>query len=180
MRKDLRKDERYLSRHHSHEDDVMVWGAISYYSPSELKVVDYKMTRNSYKAPLESSFPEFHDTFAPTNWIFQQDNAPIYTSSVIKTWIASQNVETLAWSQHSPDLNIIENLLCLRTYPRKRLLMNLSTRQTFCSISAEHVLWRLFLLILVFWNDNEDRNVSYSIQWKFVTTLYLTLFWSEK
>lgn len=107
---DLRKEEQYLSRLHSCEGSVMVWGSISYYGTFELQFLSHKMTGNSYKAVLEKAFPQFNDLFGPIRWTFQQDNAPIHNSRVVKQWIESQNVPTLEWPPYSPDLNIIENL----------------------------------------------------------------------
>lgn len=107
---DLRKEERFLTRHHSREGGVMVWGAITYYGTLELEVVSSKMTGNSYKMMLENKFPKIREIFGPLPWIFQQDNAPVHTAGVVRNWISMQNVETLSWPPYSPDLNIIENV----------------------------------------------------------------------
>lgn len=107
---DLRKEERFLTRHHSREGGVMVWGAITYYGTLELEVVSGKMTGNSYKMMLENKFPKIREIFGPLPWIFQQDNAPVHTAGVVRNWISMQNVETLSWPPYSPDLNIIENV----------------------------------------------------------------------
>ncbi|CAF4902349.1 unnamed protein product [Rotaria magnacalcarata] len=45
-----------------------------------------------------------------SNWIFQQDNAPIHRAKVNITWFKSQNINVLPWPSLSPDLNPIENL----------------------------------------------------------------------
>lgn len=88
----------------------MVWGSISYYGTIDLVFQSTKMTGNSYKTLLESVFPKIHDLFTPLSWIFQQDNAPIHTARVVKSYITSQNVQLLLWPPYSPDLNIIENV----------------------------------------------------------------------
>lgn len=107
---DLRKEERFLNRHHSREGGVMVWGSISFYGAIELVVQDTKMTGKTYKALLESVFPKISEVFGPIPWIFQQDNAPIHTAREVKSFIANQNVHLLPWPPYSPDLNIIENV----------------------------------------------------------------------
>lgn len=107
---DVRKEEQFLTRHHSRQGGVMVWGAISYYGAFDLVFVSNKMTGLSYKALLESAFPAMKELFGPIPWIFQQDNAPIHNARVIKTFLAAENVELLSWPPYSPDLNIIENV----------------------------------------------------------------------
>jgi len=41
---------------------------------------------------------------------FQEDNAPVHTAKVARSFIASSNVELLPWPAQSPDINPIENL----------------------------------------------------------------------
>lgn len=107
---DIRKEEKFLSRHHSREGGVMVWAAISYYGTIDLVIQSVRMTGNNYKNLLELVFPKIHDLFGPIRWVYQHDNAPIHTARVVKSWISSQNVEVLDWPPYSPDLNIIENV----------------------------------------------------------------------
>lgn len=107
---DLRKEELILSRHHSRTSGVMVWGAITYYGTIELEFLTATMNGNNYKCLLERAFPKLKNIFGPVPWIFQQDNAPIHTSRVARSWIESENVELLPWPPYSPDLNIIENV----------------------------------------------------------------------
>lgn len=107
---DVRKEEVFLSRHHSREGGVMVWGAITYYGVAKLVFVDQKMTGIHYKTMLESAFEDLKEMFGPIPFIFQQDNAPIHNSRIVKEWIQNQGVELMSWPPYSPDLNIIENV----------------------------------------------------------------------
>ncbi|CAF1088420.1 unnamed protein product [Rotaria magnacalcarata] len=45
-----------------------------------------------------------------SDWIFQQNNAPIHRSKVNLTWFKSQRINVLPWPSLSHDLNPIENL----------------------------------------------------------------------
>ncbi|CAF4257351.1 unnamed protein product [Rotaria magnacalcarata] len=45
-----------------------------------------------------------------SDWIFQQDNAPIHQLKVNLTWFKSQKINVLPCPSLSPDLNPIENL----------------------------------------------------------------------
>lgn len=107
---DLRKEEVFLSRHHSCEGDIMVRGAITYYGVIDLIFIDQTMNGIRFKSLLESVFPKLNDVFGPLKWIFQQDNAPIHKARVVKSYISSQNIDILPWPPYSPDLNIIENV----------------------------------------------------------------------
>jgi hypothetical protein len=46
----------------------------------------------------------------PSEYIFQQDNAPCHTSGGTMEWLRTNNIATLKWPTNSPDLNIIENV----------------------------------------------------------------------
>ena len=43
-------------------------------------------------------------------FIFQQDNAPVHTSKLLKTFFKENDFELLPWPANSPDLNPIENI----------------------------------------------------------------------
>lgn len=107
---DLRKEERVLSKRHSKIGGVMIWGAISYYGTIELQFIKGTMKAESYKTILENARPKIDTIFGPMQWLFQQDNAPVHTARIIKSWFHAEHIEVLTWPPYSPDLNIIENV----------------------------------------------------------------------
>ena len=42
--------------------------------------------------------------------VFQQDNAPVHKSEVVRNFLAQEQWEVLDWPAYSPDLNPIENI----------------------------------------------------------------------
>ena len=44
------------------------------------------------------------------NYIFQHDNDPKHTATIVKQYLRNQQMEVLPWPAQSPDLNPIENL----------------------------------------------------------------------
>lgn len=58
---DVRKEERFLARHHSREGRVMVWGSVNYYETVELEVQKSKMSAFTHKGILKRNFPKFAD-----------------------------------------------------------------------------------------------------------------------
>lgn len=88
----------------------MVWGAFTYYGTIELQFITRRMNATAYNGVLKTAFPAIKDIFGSLEWKFQQDNAPIHTARLVKSWIERQNVPLLTWPPYSPDLNIIENV----------------------------------------------------------------------
>lgn len=107
---DLRKERRYLSRHHSRQGSVMIWGAISYYGQVHLAILEGKQTGAKYKQLLQETRPHVERVMQGTNCIFQHDRAPIHTSRIVQDYFREENIALLDWPSISPDLNIIENL----------------------------------------------------------------------
>ena len=48
----------------------------------------------------------------PPRFLYQQDNSPVHTAKIVKTWFKKNKMKILIfdWSAQSPDLNTTENL----------------------------------------------------------------------
>jgi len=86
----------------------MVWRAIS--AKGKSKLAAYTYTLSEHLLP----FTDYH---YGVDYVFQQDNASIHTSSLIKSWFEEYNIDVMPWLSKSSDLNPIENM---RGYLRGR------------------------------------------------------------
>ena len=59
---------------------------------------------------LKEALPEAKTLLGPKDFIFQQNNAPIYTASVVKVFLEAKNLHLLNWPSYIPGLNTMENL----------------------------------------------------------------------
>ena len=110
--RDLRREPQRSSVRQNGGKALMFWGAISFYGVGPLVVTSGRQTAASYCNTLEKNLPPFiAETFGEQmTWVFQQDNAPIHTAQLTRSWLTSENIRTLPWPARSPDLNIIENV----------------------------------------------------------------------
>ena len=88
----------------------MVWAGISSNGTTDIAFLSSKMNSEDYQNVLEIYLlPVFHE-ICGINGIFQQDNAPIHTSTSTKNWLSANGIRTMKWPARSPDLNPIENI----------------------------------------------------------------------
>jgi hypothetical protein len=94
-------------RHTGPTPGVMVWGAISYDSRSDLVVVQGTMNARQYvDRVVQPVVIPFMSTIQ--NGVFQQDNARPHTAAISRQ--ALQGVATIEWPARSPDLSPIEHV----------------------------------------------------------------------
>ena len=90
---------------------VMVWGCFSKNNLGPLVKLKGKITATVYMNVLENYLlPFINNLDDQENFIFQEDNAPIHTAKVVKSWEEENEVNSLPWPAQSADLNPIEHL----------------------------------------------------------------------
>jgi hypothetical protein len=86
---------------------------------TELVILEGGQDSENYIYTIGEYMQPFAHLKYGTDFVFQQDNAPIHSSRMTKAFFVEQSIEVLDWPAQSPDLNPIENLwatMALRVY----------------------------------------------------------------
>lgn len=103
---DIRNEPTYLSKRAFGGGTLMVWGAFVGDQLLDLVVCQQTMDSSKYIKMLnESLVPHLRPGFK-----FMHDGASIHRSKATKKWLQENDIETIDWPAHSPDLNPIENI----------------------------------------------------------------------
>ena len=102
---------RYLKASVKQSPAVMIWGCFSANGTGRLEIIDGVLNSEGYLKILEDKMlPSVNLLGMDSDFIFQDDSAPIHRAKKVKSWKNSNNIEQLSWPGNSPDLNPIENL----------------------------------------------------------------------
>ncbi|CAF1393459.1 unnamed protein product [Rotaria magnacalcarata] len=88
----------------------MIWASFGWGGKSSICFVDGRMNAKGYREVLKKHLIDIGSCMDGSDWIFQQDNAPIHQAKANLTWFKSQKINVLPWPSLSPDLNLVENL----------------------------------------------------------------------
>ena len=124
---------------------LMVWGAISCNGGLRLVCVDERINTETYIDMLQNDFFGVVKEELPSNFLFQQDNAPPHVSRVTKEYLEKEKIPVMDWPPVSPDLSPIENIwgiMSMKVYENGKQYKNVDDLwdaivQAFHSISAE-------------------------------------------
>jgi len=89
---------------------IMFWGMIMYTGDIYVKKVVGNMRSIQYRDLLSDYAVPTMKQKLGQNFLFQQDNCSVHTSTLLKTFFKKEHINTLEWPPRSPDLNIIENV----------------------------------------------------------------------
>jgi len=88
-----------------------VWGCFTKHGLGPLIKLEGRVTAAKYVDVLKNNLLPFLDDLGDQeNYLFQEDNAPIHTARVVRSWKVENDINSLPWPAQSPDLNPIENL----------------------------------------------------------------------
>ena len=95
-------------------------------------------------------------------YIYQQDNAPYHTSSLMLKFFAERKIEVMYWPPYSPDLNPIENIWnVVKTQTRKKIIKQNKIRRK--SIDIIEILTNMpisFINNIIFASQTMDNRIE--------------------
>ena len=72
-----------------------------------------RVTENTHREVLENyavSTVKSHAKKIKKKFLFQENNAPVHTARVARSFLESLNIKLLSWPAQNPDINPIENI----------------------------------------------------------------------
>ena len=109
---------------------LMIWGCITYEGVGTLTVVDGDINAQKYIEVIDNFvWPVIAHHFPDDNYVFQDDNAPIQRTCVVKEYMEETDLHGIEWPVLSPDLNIIENVWHKIKHELQKHVQNITSRQ---------------------------------------------------
>ncbi|CAF4566221.1 unnamed protein product, partial [Rotaria socialis] len=76
---------------------VMIWASFGWGGKSSICFVDGRMNEKGYREVLKKHLIDIDSCMDGSDWIFQQDNAPIHRAKVNLAWFKSKKINVLLW-----------------------------------------------------------------------------------
>ncbi|CAF4878989.1 unnamed protein product, partial [Rotaria socialis] len=89
---DLRKKEEIFSTHAQGGSSVMIWASFRWGSKSSTCFINGRMNSNGYREVLKNHLVDIGNAVGGSDWIFQQDTAPVHRAEVNLAWFKSQKL----------------------------------------------------------------------------------------
>jgi transposase len=107
---DLRKEKCFSTKRNNGGGSVMIWASFGYFGKSEICFIDSRLNAKRYREILKNHLVDIGHLIGGSDWLFQQDNAPVHRAKANKPWFNRNKIKVIKWPSLSPDLNPIENL----------------------------------------------------------------------
>ena len=101
---------RHVTKRRNGEESLMIWAAFLWFKKTPLVFINGTMNSTNYIQVLMNNLVPWVENEYPRGAVFQQDNAPIYTSQQTQCFMLSYALDVMNWPANSPDFNPIENL----------------------------------------------------------------------
>ena len=86
----------------------MVWGCMCFAGVGTLMHVEGNINAQKYITIIDNNLsPVIAPHFLTDNYIYMDDNAPVYRARVVREYMETNNINHTEWPAQSPDLNLI-------------------------------------------------------------------------
>lgn len=92
---------------------IMIWGCMSSMGVGKIVILEGRVNAAVYLNLLKDVIIPEAQRLIGSDYILQQDNAPIHCAKIVKDYIRNENLNILTWPPQSPDLSPIENVWSL-------------------------------------------------------------------
>lgn len=89
---------------------IMVWAMLTPNGLTSWKFLQRSFKSNDYVEIIGNIIVPLSRLNIGSDFWLQQDNASVHKSKVTTAYLKANQIRTLSWPSHSPDLNITENL----------------------------------------------------------------------
>jgi hypothetical protein len=145
---DKRKEKLRFEKRQQGGASIMFWGAMGARGLGPLVKVEGNINSAKYQDLLRDHFLPNAARIGGRYFILQHDGASVHRSASTMAWLRAENINTLDWPSHSPDMNIIENLwgmMAREVYRGGRVFSNKhqlerACRDAWASISHQYIL----------------------------------------
>jgi hypothetical protein len=95
---DLRKEKCFSTKRNMGGGSVMIWASFGYFGKSEICFIDSRLNAKGYCEILKNHLVDIGHSIGGSDWLFQQDNAPVHRAKANKAWFYRNKIKVIAFS----------------------------------------------------------------------------------